>query len=74
MAPLLLTAMTGSTYGALDSRGIELEWLLDLHQGRFGALNLSPYYSVLLGICTLIVALSGVALLLPKKRRSIGSE
>ena len=68
-APLLLTAITGSVFGALDSRGMEVEWLLDLHQGKFGLLNLTPYYSVLLGVSTVVVALSGIAMMVPRKNR-----
>ena len=68
-APLLLTAISGSVLGALDSRGIDAEWLLELHQGKFGNLTLSPYYSVILRLCTLVIAMSGIGLLLPKKRK-----
>lgn len=67
-APLLLTAITGSVFGALDNRGIEAGWLLDLHQGKFGVVSLTPYYSVILGISTIVVAASGIAMLAPKKR------
>ena len=67
-APLLLTTITGSVFGALESRGIKAEWLLDLHKGRFGPLNLTPYYSVLLGISTIVVAVSGMIMLAPKKK------
>jgi uncharacterized iron-regulated membrane protein len=73
-APLLLTAITGSVFGALDSRGIAAEWLLELHQGKFGNLALSPYYSVLLGICTLVIVISGIGMLLPKKRKGAGVD
>jgi hypothetical protein len=62
--PLLLTALSGSLYGALSARGIEAFWLMKLHTGNFGAVNLQPYYSTLLGVLTLFVAVSGIGLLL----------
>ena len=68
--PLLLTALSGSLYGALSARDIEAFWLIKLHTGNFGAINLQPYYSTVLGVLTLFVAGSGIGLLLG--RRSAG--
>jgi uncharacterized iron-regulated membrane protein len=62
-APLLLTAASGSLYSLLLEQGIDAFWLLKIHTGRFGPLNLQPYYSILLGLATLVVAISGIALL-----------
>ena len=67
-APLLLTAASGSIYSLLLERGIDAFWLLNLHTGKFGPINLQPYYSVLLGILTLVVIASGLALLLSSGR------
>ncbi|MFM7648299.1 MAG: hypothetical protein ACKO50_09570 [Cyanobium sp.] len=67
-APLLLTAATGSLYSLLLERGIDAFWLLKLHAGRFGPLNLQPYDSGLLGLFTLVVIGSGLALLLAGRR------
>jgi hypothetical protein len=61
--PLLLTAASGSLYSLLLERGIDAFWLLKIHVGRFGPLNLQPYYSLLLGVLTLVVIISGLALL-----------
>ena len=61
-APLLLTAATGSLYSLLLDRGIDAFWLIQIHSGRFGPLNLQPYYSGLLGLFTLVVIGSGLAL------------
>ena len=66
--PLLLTAATGSLYSLLLERGIDAFWLLKIHAGRFGPLNLQPYYSGLLGLFTLVVIGSGLALLLSGRR------
>lgn len=64
-APLLLTALSGSLYSLLLEQGIDAFWLLKIHTGQFGAVNLQPYYSILLGVLTLLVILSGVLLLRP---------
>lgn len=69
-APLLLTAASGSLYSLLLERGVDAFWLLKIHSGHFGPLNLEPYYSLLLGGLTLVVTLSGLALLLSSGRRS----
>ncbi len=67
-APLLLTAASGSLYSLLLEQGIDAFWLLKVHTGRFGPLNLQPYYSVLLGLLTLVVIISGLAMLMSKNR------
>jgi uncharacterized iron-regulated membrane protein len=67
-APLLHTAATGSLYSLLLEQGIDAFWLLKIHAGRFGPLNLQPYYSGLLGLLTLVVIISGLALLLSSHR------
>ncbi|MCP9889289.1 hypothetical protein KBY96_15330 [Cyanobium sp. ATX 6A2] len=68
-APLLLTAATGSLYSLLLEQGIDAFWLVRIHTGRFGPINLQPYYSVLLGVLTLIVIASGIGLLFSRTRR-----
>jgi uncharacterized iron-regulated membrane protein len=70
-APLLLTAASGSFYSLLLEQGVDAFWLLKIHTGRFGPLNLQPYYSILLGLATLVVIVSGVVLLLPRPRSSV---
>jgi len=67
-APLLLTAASGSLYSALLEQGVDAFWLLKVHTGRFGPINLQPYYSLLLGVLTLVVIASGLGLLLPSRR------
>lgn len=62
-APLLLTAGTGSLYSLLLEQGVDAFWLLKIHTGQFGPLNLQPVYSLLLGILTIIVTISGLAML-----------
>jgi hypothetical protein len=65
--PLLVTALSGSLYGALSAQGIEAFWLMKLHTGNFGAVNLQPYYSTVLGVLTLVIAGSGIGLLLGRR-------
>lgn len=67
-APLLLTAASGSLYSLLLERGIDAFWLIKIHTGRFGPINLQPYYSLLLGVLTLVVIVSGIAMLLSSSR------
>ena len=67
-APLLLTAATGSLYSLLLERGIDAFWLIRIHSGRFGPINLQPYYSGLLGLFTLVVIVSGAGLLVSRGR------
>jgi hypothetical protein len=67
-APLLLTAASGSLYSLLLEQGIDAFWLLRIHTGRFGPLNLQPWYSLLLGALTMVVIGSGLALLLSSGR------
>jgi hypothetical protein len=67
-APLLLTAASGSIYSLLLEQGIDAFWLLKIHTGRFGPINLQPYYSVVLGLLTLVVIGSGLMVLLQPPR------
>ena len=66
--PLLITAASGSIYSLLLERGIDAFWLLKIHAGKFGPINLQPYYSILLGILTLILVVSVLQLLRQPRR------
>lgn len=65
-APLLLTALTGSLYSLLLEQGIDAFWLIKIHTGRFGWLNLQPAYPLLLGMLTILVSISGLAMLIKR--------
>jgi hypothetical protein len=65
--PLLLTALSGSLYSLLLERGVDAFWLLKIHTGHLGPINLNPYYSLLLGALTLVAVVSGLLLLLPPR-------
>ena len=63
-APLLLTAGSGSLYSLLLEQNIDAFWLLKIHTGDFGPINLQPIYSVILGVLTVVVTISGLVLLI----------
>ncbi len=63
-APLALTALSGGIYGTVLSFNIDAPWLLRLHTGNFGIVNLQPYYAPLVSLCTLILIASGISLYL----------
>ena len=74
-APLLITAGTGSLYSLLLEQNIDAFWLLTLHTGKFGWLNLQPVYPILLGALTIIVIVSGLTMLLkPARTRELKSD
>jgi uncharacterized iron-regulated membrane protein len=70
VTPIVLVAFSGALYGTLINFNIEWSWLLKMHTGNFGVLNLQPYYSPILGALTLVVAASGIFLLIPRKQNS----
>ncbi len=57
--PLLVTLITGSLFqfAVLNQKGSEFLWLLDLHRGQFGRINLEVIYPFLnaLGLLTLLI-------------------
>jgi hypothetical protein len=61
--PLALTTASGAIYGTALSVNIDVPWLLRLHTGNFGLVNLQPVYSPLVGIMSLLLIVSGVSLL-----------
>ena len=70
VVPLLLTAFTGILYSLLEAREIEADWLMALHIGKFGPLDLEPFYSVILGVCVLVLSGSGLSLWIKTRRRA----
>jgi len=73
VAPIVLVSLSGALYGSLINLNIEVPWLLKVHTGNFGILNLQPFYSPVLGLLTIIVAVSGIPLLLSGRQRSTES-
>ena len=61
--PLLITIVSGTIYSVLQPLGIDAFWLIKWHTGNFGIINLQPFYSIFLGLASIISIISGVKLL-----------
>ena len=61
--PLLITIVSGTIYSFLQPLGIDAFWLIKWHTGNFGIINLQPFYSIFIGIASIISILSGIRLL-----------
>jgi len=61
--PLLITIISGIIYSFLQPLGIDAFWLIRWHTGNFGIINLQPFYSILLGITSVISIISGIRML-----------
>lgn len=70
--PLLLTAITGVLYQTFElvDQGGTVGWLLEIHTGRFGPLNLEVIYPFLNGLGLLALLFTGISLWLPMRRSS----
>lgn len=71
--PLLLTLTTGMLFqfAVAGDRASDFLWLLDLHRGKFGQINLEFVYPIFnaLGLLTLVVTGSIMWLQSPTKNR-----
>ena len=61
--PLLITIISGTVYSFLQPIGIDAFWLIKWHTGNFGFINLQPFYSIFLGISSILSVISGIRLL-----------
>ena len=61
--PLLITIISGTAFSFLQPLGVDAFWLIKWHTGNFGIFNLQPFYSIFLGISSIISVISGVKLL-----------
>lgn len=70
--PVLLTAITGSLFqvAVITGKGESFLWLLELHRGKFGSLNLEFIYPLLNAFGVLFVAITGIVMWLQIKRKS----
>ena len=64
--PLLITIVSGTIYSILQPLGIDAFWLIKWHTGNFGIINLQPFYSIFLGMTSIISLVSGIKLLQKK--------
>lgn len=62
VAPLLLTVLTGTLFqiAELTENEDNFEWLLEIHKGEFGVINLEVIYPFLNGFGLLLLTASGV--------------
>ena len=67
--PLLITIISGTIYSFLQPLGVDAFWLIKWHTGNFGIINMQPYYSIFLGMASLISIVSGIGLLQKKSDR-----
>ncbi len=75
--PILLTLITGSIYQAFDlaGKGDDVEWLLGIHKGHFGPVNLEAIYPFLNAFGLLFMAITGGSMWLELRRiRSQGGR
>jgi len=72
MLPVLLTLITGSIYQMVDlaGNGGDFNWLLDLHKGHFGILNLEIIYPFLNALGLLTLTITGILMWLQMRRPS----
>lgn len=72
LLPILLTLVTGVLYQMADlsDKGEDFGWLLELHKGHFGSLNLDIIYPFLnaLGLLTLVI--TGIIMWFQLRRRT----
>ena len=61
--PLLITIISGTIYSFIQPLGMDAFWLIKWHTGNFGTINLQPFYSIFLGIASIVSVVSGVRLL-----------
>ena len=64
--PLLITILSGTIYSILQPLGVDAFWLIKWHTGNFSIINLQPFYSIFLGIASIISVISGIRLLQKK--------
>ena len=60
---LLVTIISGTIYSFLQLFGVDAFWLIRWHTGNFGIFNLQPFYSIFIGISSIISVVSGINLL-----------
>ena len=66
--PLLITILSGTIYSFLQPLGVDAFWLIKWHTGNFGIINLQPFYSIFLGVASIISIISGLKLLQKEPR------
>ena len=60
--PLLITILSGTIYSILQPLGVDALWLIKWYTGNFAIINLQPFYSIFLGMASIISLISGISL------------
>jgi uncharacterized iron-regulated membrane protein len=70
--PLLLTLTTGVLFQFADlaKQEDQYDWLLAIHKGHFGALNLAFIYPFLNGLGLLVLAVTGFSMWFQGRQRT----
>lgn len=71
LVPLLISLLTGTIYQLLDIAGkdSDFKWVLDIHKGDVGILNLEAIYPFLNGLGLLTLLITGFSMWLQSRRR-----
>ncbi len=71
MLPLLLTLITGVLFqiAAVTENGNDYIWLLELHTGKFGAIDLHKIYPFLNAAGLLTIIISGMTMWFKRRPR-----
>jgi len=74
--PLLLTAITGVLYQIVHTLGKDegFLWLLELHVGKFGRIDLVKVYPFLNALGLIALAVTGITLWLQRRPRRPRSQ
>jgi hypothetical protein len=69
--PVFLTAITGSLFqvSVLTGRSGDFLWLLELHRGKFGLINLEVIYPFLNTFGVLFLAVTGILMWLQLNKK-----
>jgi cytochrome b subunit of formate dehydrogenase len=70
--PIVLTTLTGIVYQMADLNGADEDfgWLLEVHKGNFGPLELEKIYPFLNGLGLLVLLGTGIVLWIRPKRNA----
>ena len=62
--PIFLTAITGSLFqvAVITGKSTDYLWLLDLHRGKFGSINLELVYPLINAFGVLFLAITGMVM------------
>jgi hypothetical protein len=69
--PIFLTAITGSLFqvAVITGKSADFLWLLELHRGKFGSVNLEFIYPLINAFGVLFIAITGIMMWLQINKR-----